>query len=227
MKTSPDSPSVKSLPDQKFLEDHLDMTVRDVLPIMQARAVDRTTYFGIQTIKDPIDFWIYQELIVALQPDVIVEIGNFYGGMLLALAHLCDALGKGRVVGIDLDHAKVPATVRTHSRIALIQGDAVEKFSEVRRKIDKDETVLVIEDSSHTRENTLAVLRAYCDLVSVGSYFIVEDGICHHGLEVGPSPGPYEAVTEFIESNPNFMIDRTCESFFLTWNPRGYLRRTQ
>jgi cephalosporin hydroxylase len=213
------------LPGQRFLEENLEMTVRDLIPLMQARIVDRTTYFGIQTLKNPLDFWVYQEVILAVQPDVIVEIGNFHGGSLLALAHLCDARQAGRVIGIDIDQKEIAAVVRAHPRIALIEGHAREGISSVRGKIDAAERVLIIEDSSHTYENTLAVLRTYCDLVSPGSYFIVEDGNCHHGLDLGPFPGPYEAVTEFMRDNSQFVIDRACESFFLTWNPRGYLRR--
>ena len=60
----------------------------------------------------------------------------------------------------------------------------------------------MIEDSSHTYDNTLAVLRTYSGLTQVGDYFIVEDSICHHGLEVGPSPGPYEAIEAFVAENP-------------------------
>lgn len=212
-------------PGQLFLEENLEMTVHDLIQLMQARIVDRTTYFGIQTLKNPLDFWIYQELISSVQPDVIVEIGNFRGGSLLALAHLCDARKKGRIIGIDVDQKEIAEAVRAHSRISLIEGDAVERISDVRRTIDTGNRVMVIEDSSHTYENTLAVMRAYADLVSPGSYLIVEDGNCHHGLDIGPSPGPYEAVTEFMRDNPPFLIDRECESFFLTWNPRGYLRR--
>lgn len=201
------------------------MTVHDLIQLMQARIVDRTTYFGIQTLKNPLDFWVYQELISSVQPDVIVEVGNFHGGSLLALAHLCDAHKRGRVIGIDVDQKRIAALVRAHPRISLIEGDATEKFQEIRGAIKTGERVIVIEDSSHTYENTLAVMRTYADLVSLGSYLIVEDGNCHHGLDLGPSPGPYEAVTEFMGDNLQFEIDRDCESFFLTWNPRGYLRR--
>ena len=215
------------LPGQRFLEENLEMTVHDLIQLMQARIVDRTTYFGIQTLKNPLDFWIYQELISSVQPDVIVEIGNFRGGSLLALAHLCDARQKGRIIGVDVDQKEIAGAVRAHPRISLIEGDAVEKISDVRRAIEKSKSVMVIEDSSHTYENTLAVMRAYAELVSHESYLIVEDGNCHHGLDVGPSPGPYEAVTEFMRDNSQFVIDRKCESFFLTWNPRGYLRRVE
>jgi cephalosporin hydroxylase len=84
---------------------------------------------------------------------------------------------------------------------------------------------MVIEDSSHTYDHTLNVLRTYAPLVQIGDYFIVEDGICHHGLEVGPHPGPMEAIETFIAENSHFEIDRQREAFVITWNPKGYLRR--
>ena len=225
MSGTSDLERVEHVPGQRFLEDNLEMTLRDFLPLMQARIVERTTYFGIQTLKNPLDFWSYQELIWTVRPDVIVEVGNFRGGTLLAFAHIFDALGKGRVIGVDIDQTEIGETVRSHPRITLIEGDAVEQSSAVRQKISPEDRMLMIEDSSHTFENTLNVLRKYSDLVPRGSYFIVEDGICRHGIDVGPSPGPYEAATEFVRENSDFVIDRTCESFFLTWNPRGYLRR--
>ena len=88
-----------------------------------------------------------------------------------------------------------------------------------------DSSVLVIEDSSHEFENTLSILNKYSQLVTVGSYIIVEDSICHHGLEVGPSPGPYEAIERFLLDSSDFEIDKACEDFGITWNPNGYLRR--
>ena len=56
-------------------------------------------------------------------------------------------------------------------------------------------------------------------------HFIVEDGICHHGLDLGPQPGPYEAVEAFVQANRTFVIDRLKESFGITWNPKGYLKK--
>lgn len=50
-------------------------------------------------------------------------------------------------------------------------------------------------------------------LVNPGSYFIVEDSNCHHGIEEGPKPGPYEAIEKFTKENKNFKIDRTKEAF--------------
>jgi cephalosporin hydroxylase len=207
------------------MENSLEMPVRQLLQIMQDRVMQESTYFGIKTLKSPIDFWVYQEILYKSKPDVIVEIGNFHGGSTLALAHVCDCLGKGMVLGIDLSHRDVPAAVRAHPRVSLFEGDACGLFDRVARRIGKDETVLIIEDSSHTYENTLRVLQTYSALVKPGGYFIVEDGICHHGLEVGPKPGPFEAIETFLEQNSHFTADRSCESFLVTWNPKGYLKR--
>ena len=207
------------------LESSLEMPLAELLPVIQKRITQRSTYFGIPTLKSPLDFWIYQEILYDTQPDVLIEIGNHHGGALLAYAHLMDAMGKGRIIGVDTDQHHIPKAVRAHQRISLVEGDAVESFELLRKQISRTERVLVIEDSSHTYENTLQVLRTYSALLHPDDYFIVEDGICHHGLEVGPNPGPYEAIEAFVLQDKRFEIDREREGFLLTWNPKGYLRR--
>lgn len=208
-----------------YLEQSKHIPLGEVLSAMQDRIVGRTRYFGVPTQKNPLDFWVYQELLHVMRPDVIVEVGNKYGGSALALAHLLDLLGHGRLIGVDIDHSGVHQVVRDHPRITLIEGDAPEMAAKVRGLISPGERVLVIEDSSHTYENTLAVLRAYASLISPGDYFIVEDSICHHGLDVGPNPGAYEAIEAFLAEDDSFESDRGMESFVVTWNPRGFLRR--
>jgi len=208
-----------------YMEENLEMPLRQVLSIIQARILKQSTYFGVRAIKSPLDYWVYQELIYETQPDTIIEIGNASGGSTLALAHICDILGKGRVIGIDLSHTKVPKHVKNHPRIALLEGDACKRFKDVAKLISVNERVLIIDDSSHTYDNTLNVLRTYSILLKPGDYFIVEDGICHHGLSEGPKPGVFEASEAFVNENRDFEIDRSKESFLITWNPKGYLRR--
>jgi cephalosporin hydroxylase len=195
------------------------------LQIMQDRIMSQSSYFGISALKSPVDFWIYQEIIFETRPDFIIEIGNCCGGSTLALAHICDSLGGGKIIGLDLSHDEVPEVVRRHPRITFIEGDAGESFESVKALIGDSASVMVIEDSAHTFENTLNVLETYSRLVKPGGYFIVEDGICYHGLEVGPNPGPYEAIEAFVGMNKDFEIDRGRESFLITWNPKGYIKR--
>jgi cephalosporin hydroxylase len=214
-----------TVPEQAKLEDALDLPVAQLLVRMQQSIMSHTTYFGVRAYKNPLDAWIYQEMIAAHRPDVIVEVGNRFGGGTLYLAHLCDLLGHGRVIGVDVRHADVAEVVRRHPRITLLEGDAVARFADVQALCRGSERTMVIEDSSHTFDNTLAVLRTYSALLAVGDHFVIEDTICHHGLAVGPNPGPYEAVQAFLAENPRFAADRGRERFLVTWNPSGFLTR--
>ena len=171
---------------------------------------------------------MYLELLHELRPQVLIEIGTRFGGSALFLADAMNTLGVGRLIGVDIDHSNVPAVLRAHPRVELFEGDAAGLFDNVRASLSEAERkgpVLIVEDSSHTYDNTLAVLRRYAPLVAVGSYFVVEDSICHHGLDVGPAPGPFEAIETFVAENSSFVVDRTREKFVITWNPRGFLRR--
>ena len=209
----------------KYLEESASVPLGEVLEVMQDRIVNRTTYFGVPALKNPIDFWVYQEIINEVRPTLIIEIGNNFGGSTLALAHLMDLVGSGRVIGIDIEHDRIYPQVRSHPRITLLEGDACSMMEQVRLLVSPHDRVMVIEDSSHTYENTLNVLRTYSSFLQSGDYFIVEDSICHHGLDVGPDPGPYEAIEEFVRESGEFEIDRGRESFLITWNPKGFLRR--
>ena len=196
-----------------------------LLKSMQNRILTRSTYRGIPTQKNPVDMWVYFELISRIQPNVIVEIGNYMGGSTLMLSDYMKTIGiDGHVIAVDICHSRLSSIVTEAKGITRITGDACQRISAVE-PLCKNMRVMVIEDSSHTYDNTLNIMQAYSGLVSIGSYMIIEDTICHHGLSVGPNPGPFEAVSTFIASDNRFMIDRECESFGLTWNPRGFLRR--
>jgi len=210
-----------------YMERHLTTPLASVLPIMQAGILGETSYFGIRTYKSPMDAWVYQEIIHDQMPDVIVEIGNKWGGSTLMMAHWLDHLGHGRLIAVDHDHSRLDQQVLDHQRIHLVTGLACDVAETVARMIRDDETVMVVEDSEHTYENTLGVLRRYSPLVRPGGYFIIEDSIANHGLDRRKKwpRGPYEAVRTFLKENGAFEADRTREHFFLTWNPMGYLRR--
>jgi cephalosporin hydroxylase len=208
-----------------MMEQNLSVPADYILEQMQARIVKGTTYFGVKAVKCPLDAWVYQEIIYETRPDVIVELGTFSGGGALYLAHLCDLLDHGTVISIDTSQARAAQSVRDHQRIRLIESEACAAFPIVQDLVHSGDSVLVIEDSAHTFDNTLNVLRLYQELIQPGGYFIVEDGICHHGLNVGPNPGPYEAVEAFLSERDDFEADREREAFFLTWNPKGFLRR--
>ncbi|MCK4547672.1 MAG: class I SAM-dependent methyltransferase [Candidatus Eisenbacteria sp.] len=202
------------------------LTAKDVLNLVHRRVMDRSRYFGVPARRNPLDAWVYQEMICELRPDVIIEIGSYRGAGTLQFAHLLDVLGHGIVIGIDKNQTLTADVVRAHPRVTLLEGDACRLIDTVIRLIPLRSRCLIVEDSSHTYENTLNVLRTFSPLVSHGSYFVVEDGVGGgHGLSLGPRPGVYEAIDTFLMEDGSFVPDRSRESFFLTWNPSGYLKR--
>lgn len=208
------------------LENGLKLKILDILPTIQHSIMHRSTYFGVTTYKNPLDAWVYQELIVELKPLFIIEIGNKFGGSALMMAHWLDQMGSGSIIAIDVDHSRVSPIAAKHPRIKFIDGDGVGVVDQVRDLVPPGASVLIIEDSSHTFENTLKVLEAYCGFIQPGGYFIIEDSILNHGLARPKlDRGPYEAIHEFISRHPEFEIDRSREKYLITWNPCGFLRR--
>ena len=185
-----------------------------------------TYWRGKIALKFPLDAWIYQEIIHETRPDKIIEIGNSDGGSTLFLANMLDLVGNGGVIGIDMDHSQIDFN---HPRITWLTGNAKSKkvISKVESLVTPGERVMIIEDSSHTYDNTLAILQCYCHLVSVGCYFVVEDGIGRYQFISSPKPGAFEAIHEFIRGNRDFEIDKKREKFVLTFNPDGFLRRVK
>ena len=88
--------------------------------------------------------------------------------------------------------------------------------------------MVLILDSLHTKDHVLDELRAYWQIVPIGSYIIVQDSVINgHPLAPWSGPGPWEAVEAFLKENNNFEIDKSRERFLVTNNPNGFLRRVR
>jgi cephalosporin hydroxylase len=189
--------------------------------------LDKCYWMGTLALKNPLDAWIYQEIIYDVKPDVIIEIGSAWGGSTMYFANLLDILGKGIVISIDIDRTIYKVK---HDRIIAITGNSsspevIGKTGDICRR----KSVLAIHDGDHHKEQVLKDLRNYCNFVSVNSYFIVEDSIVDlfkPGDGIGQLyEGPLKAVEQFVNENPDFVVDRERERYILTYNPKGFLRR--
>jgi cephalosporin hydroxylase len=184
-----------------------------------------TIWLGVRTDKCPLDLWIYQELLHELRPDLIVETGTAFGGSALYLASICDLLGHGRVLTIDVQEQEGRPR---HDRIEYFTGSSVAPgtIEHVHAAASGAPNVLVVLDSDHRREHVLEELRLYGPFVQPGGYLVVEDTILN-GHPVSPDfgPGPLEAVEAFLSEQQEFESDRSREKLYLTFNPRGFLRR--
>jgi cephalosporin hydroxylase len=183
------------------------------------------SWFGVPVIQLPDDMLRFQEAIFRLKPDVIVETGIAHGGSLVYSASLLKLIGKGRVIGVDIE-------IRPHNRtrieahplkplITLIEGSSVapDIVAKVRDAIKPGETVLVVLDSNHSYAHVAAELAAYAPLVTPGSYILATDGFMRDVTDVPRGqPGwskdnPANAAEDFVAANPDFEISEPAWPF--------------
>src|SRR4051812_10855 len=70
------------------------------------------SWLGRPIIQRPEDIVATQEIIWAVKPELVVETGIAHGGSIVLSASILQLLGRGQVVGIDID-------IRAHNRRAL------------------------------------------------------------------------------------------------------------
>ncbi|CAN5858826.1 CmcI family methyltransferase [soil metagenome] len=183
------------------------------------------SWMGRPVIQLPEDMVRTQEAIYRVKPDVIIETGVAHGGSLVYYASLCKAMGKGRVVGVDIEirqHNR--AAIETHelaSYITLIEGDSTDKrtVSQVRSLVDSGESVLVILDSCHTKQHVSAELEAYHKLITPSSYIVATDGIMKdlfdtpRGNPEWSWDNPTVAAAEFAQHHPEFVLEQPAWPF--------------
>ena len=204
------------------------------------------SWMGRPVIQLPEDMLRIQEVIYRVKPDVIIETGVAHGGSLIFYASLFEAMGRGRVIGIDIEirpHNR--AAIEAHEmfpRITLVEGSSVapEVVAEVGALVAPGETVLVLLDSNHTKAHVLAELEAYGPFVTPGSYIVATDGIMK---EVVGAPhtspdwawnNPLDAAAEFAASHPEFVLEEPAFPFNegvvterVTYWPKGFLKRVE
>ena len=61
------------------------------------------TWMGRPIIQLPEDIVRVQEALYRVRPDVVIETGVAHGGSLIFYASLFKAMGKGRVIGVDIE----------------------------------------------------------------------------------------------------------------------------
>ena len=191
--------------------------------------VMRYQYKGIDCLKCPLDMALYAKLIWDLKPKTLIEIGTYKGGSALWFADMLDSYGLTAAI-ISIDHFDLNQV--RDERIQFIQGDVhhLEKTITPKQVADLAHPILVIEDSAHTYEGSLAAMKFFDTMLSAGDVMIIEDGVLDElGLGDQFSGGPNRAVATFIDSVPHRyrIMTEYCDFYGLnaTYNPNGYLKR--
>ena len=207
-----------------------------------------TTFLGVVVMQHPADMWVMQELITNIRPDFIIETGTAAGGSALYYATILKEVNSnGKVITVDIDpHVEQISFKRLQENpplyrkvknifddyIEIITSNSVDPaLIKHLREQTKGKKVMVTLDSCHNYEHVLKELFCYSELVSPGSYLIVQDTFLDEKEEwvekyAGCSGwgytikgGPRKAVEEFLMDNHDFIADRSCEKFLLTFYP--------
>jgi cephalosporin hydroxylase len=205
------------------------------------------TWLGRPIVQLPEDLLRIQEVIYRVRPDLLIETGIAHGGSLLYYASLFHAIGKGRVIGIDIEirpsNRKAIESSEMSHLITLLEGSSTspEIVRAVKEAAEPAGKVMVVLDSDHTREHVLSELEAFAPFVTDGSYIVATDGIMQDLTDApGGAPqwrtdNPTAAARDFAQRHGEFVIEQP-EWLFneskglsenITYWPGAYLRRVR
>ena len=195
------------------------------------------TWLGRPIIQFANDVVAMQELIFKVQPDLIIETGVAHGGSLVLSASILQLLGRGKVIGVDIE-------IRKHNRdaldahflrprIDLIEGSSIapEIVAQVKERAKDAKCVMVVLDSNHSAEHVRAEMELYGPLVTTGSYLVAHDGAqawvhdIPRGKPEWKDDHPLVAIDGYVAAHPNFQIDPFYTRLGVTSSPRGYIKK--
>lgn len=212
--------------------------------IARARQHTADSYAGVVIAKFPEDLRTYEHLLWQMRADVVVEIGSSFGGSALwfrdrlRTMRAYGRIDSVKVISIDLDHADALPAVRAadpsyEETITFVQGDVCDPQlpGQIAALLPAGARCLVVEDSAHVYETTLAALRGFADLVPVGGYFVVEDGcvdVEEMRLDEFWPRGVLPAIADWRRTpeGKRFRVRRDLELYGMSCHPGGFLQRT-
>ena len=197
------------------------------------------TWLGLPIIQYPQDLMVLQEIIWKIKPDLIIETGIARGGSLIFSASMLEIIGKGKVLGIDIDirkqNKKLIENHQLSKRITMLEGSSIDK--EIVKKVHQyakgKKKILLFLDSLHTYKHVLQELNLYSDLIKKNNYIVVFDTMIDDMPEKlfnsrpwGRRNNPKTAVREFLKKNRCFKLDKEIEDkLLITSCPDGFLER--
>jgi cephalosporin hydroxylase len=203
----------------------------------------RDSYAGVRLAKFPEDLRVYEHLIWASKPNAVIEIGTLRGGSALWFRDRLRTLagyreiGDLRVISIDLeiDAAREDLGVvdpAFEESITLVAGDVTDPDlpRQVETLLPADARCLVVEDSAHVFETTMAALTGFARFVHPQGFFVVEDGYVDHEpmrLREDWPRGVLPAIRQWqtTPEGEKFKVRRDLELYGITGQPEGILQR--
>jgi cephalosporin hydroxylase len=188
----------------------------------------RYTYKGIPALKNPFDLALYTRLLWDVKPKTLIEIGSYKGGSAIWFADQMRSMGiDGRIFSLDI----IAVQDVSDPIVSFITSDSLSSAMPRDWLNSLPRPMMVIEDSAHTFEHTLFVLRYFADIMRPQEYLIVEDAIVTPmGIEFDGAlnGGPALAIQQFLNDRSDFVVDPDLCDYFgfnVTYNVNGYLKK--
>jgi cephalosporin hydroxylase len=211
-----------------------------------ARAEQHTqdSYAGVPLSKYPEDLRVYEHLLWSDAPDTVIELGTQAGGSALWFRDRLSALARyGRidrppsVISLDLAQGWARENLARvdpgyEAEISLLEADVrdADTVERVRALVAEGARCLVVEDSAHEYDTTLAALAGFARFVPSGGYFIVEDGCVdvealrlHDTWPRGVLPALHDWLG--TAEGRDFTVRRDLELYGVSCHPEGFLQR--
>lgn len=129
---------------------------------------------------------------------------------------------RDRLAAADADHGR---------DIVLLEGSVTDPGlpARVAEHVPAGSRCLVVEDTAHTHETTLASLQGFAEFVPLKGFFVVEDGCVDvDALRVSEDwpRGVLPAVGEWLAgAGGSFRVRSDLELYGVTCHPGGFLQR--
>jgi cephalosporin hydroxylase len=213
----------------------------------RVRQSTRDWYVGVPLGKMPEDLRVYEHLLWLTQTDTVIELGTYSGGSALwfrdrlrtfeRYGHIREPSVISIDVEIDLANETLERVDPDYRRdITLVAGDVTDPAlpGRIEQLVRPGATCLVVEDSAHVYETTMAALKGFARFVPRAGFFVVEDGYVDvEGLKLGPAwnwsgpSGVLPALHDWLQTpdGRQFEVQRDFELYGITSHPEGFLRR--
>lgn len=181
-------------------------------------------FLGLPMRQIPTDNWLMSELMWEVKPDYIVEAGTLYGGSAIYYAAMLEFINPdGKVLTVDINedqiHAEAKANPLWDKRVKFYMGSSIapEIHEQLKAEIGEGKKVFVTLDTLHAPKHVTAELEMYSQLVSSGSYMILQDTYYEKLPEV---------LDEFLEKHPDWeRVEKLDDRFIFTKYRGGFLRK--
>jgi cephalosporin hydroxylase len=181
-------------------------------------------FLGLPMRQIPTDNWLMSELLYEVKPDYVVEAGTLYGGSAVYYAALMEFVNPdAKILTVDINEEQIKKEATEHplwaERVKFYKGSstAPEVHDQLKAEIGEGKAVFVTIDTLHAPNHVRDELNLFSELVSVGSYMILQDTY-YKGLP--------EVLDQFLAEHPNWeRVEKLDDRFIFTKYRGGFLRK--